>query len=78
MRLEIKKYSPDRLEDCVAMLAQANETRVLTTDPLLLIRLARAGVGLGPAKAKGPSAGKERRWDGNDRPGGLSVAPPPS
>jgi ribosomal protein S18 acetylase RimI-like enzyme len=29
MRLEIKKYSPDRLEDCVAMLAEAFATNPL-------------------------------------------------
>ena len=34
--------------------------------------------GIGTAKEKVTSAVKERRSDGSDRPGGLSVAPPPN
>jgi hypothetical protein len=36
-----------------------------------------ASGGIETAKDKVTSAVKERRSDGNDRPGGLSVAPPP-
>ena len=36
-----------------------------------------ASEGIGTAKEKVTSAVKERRGDGSDRPGGLSVAPPP-
>jgi hypothetical protein len=37
-----------------------------------------ASGGIGSAKEKVAGAVKDRRSDGNDRPGGLSVAPPPS
>jgi hypothetical protein len=37
-----------------------------------------ASEGIGSAKDKVSSAVKDRRADGNDRPGGLSVAPPPN
>jgi hypothetical protein len=37
-----------------------------------------ASDGIGTAKDKVTTAVKDRRSDGNDRPGGLSVAPPPN
>ncbi len=37
-----------------------------------------ASEGIGSAKDKVSSAVKERRSDGSDKPGGLSVAPPPT
>jgi hypothetical protein len=39
---------------------------------------AAASEGIGSAKDKVTSAVKDRRSDGEDRPGGLSVAPPPN